>query len=88
MAEEFDIDDELADLWMRAYCCTCSTIRSMTKTKVARVRLPYGPVEEVIVDEFGMLCFKMYNSQLDFAETFEDAVLFDVLRILKRCFAH
>lgn len=72
-----NIDDELTALWQRIYNAIVQFVLD-NKLQNTPIQLHGCVVKSLLVDNDGVLMLTDYNGHIDFAENFEDAVLYEV----------
>lgn len=83
ISQNFDIEDELAVIWMKAYKAIVDYVLS-TFPSNNTIELNGCIVKSVSVDADGLLLFTDYTGETGFAEEFEDCVLYDVCAALRK----
>ena len=82
ISQNFDIEDELASIWLKAYKAIIDYLLSTSPTNNT-IELNSCIVKSVYVDADGLLFFTDYSGKTSFAEDFEDYILYEVCAALR-----
>ena len=77
------VDDELSILWQHLYECVVNTVKSQQK-EGCEIHLPGCCVQSISVEPDGILMIKDQNGLSDYAENFEDSVLYEVYEAISQ----
>ncbi|MBE6311558.1 MAG: hypothetical protein E7076_00150 [Bacteroidales bacterium] len=81
MNQQIDIEYELSALWQRIYDETVRIAKECKRINIP-IELSDCQIKSVIVDNDGTLLFITHNGKRDYAENYEDAVMYEVFQKL------
>lgn len=80
---EIDIDDELSILWQKIYNSILQFIMDKGLTDIS-IELQNCCIKSLLVSSDGIINLTDHNNATDFAENFDDTVLYEVYQTLQK----